>query len=893
MSALINLYIFLRRREWERRNQEAQQDRELFQESTPLFGEPYKTNKGDELSRFVQRMLGNYEDENNSQYIQYDGAMKDRPSAQHVRSGRPSHKDKTDPSFQNLSSYGTAQPGHPGHGSGQPLKKFPFPHGSSVSHSKEEHSESHQQKMDTWSDMRDYSTLPPILPDLSPPAGPLSPLHSSESGDSNQDMDNENEHNHSLSPEYTGSSNRREPLHHLEPQKEVPQLTGDAPPLVSQTFPLPLSSKPNLANSKKPMALVRPMDGPDQVTSESPDLKPSPEDFHGQSYESLPDLKNGSKPSLPPLKVPAQSVEVISTLLHCVKLEMASWPPLLTAIHTPSTAEPSKFSFPIVCVCLTLFLSVCLSLSLSVCLYVFLYFCGSSQEEDRKDISWLLGPFIKKSQPKPNPQNHSEIGPDLESVLNTKPQLRTPPPEETKPRTKRCHTSRTPPAQVQPADAASEAKSTGPNTGHKPTPKPTESGHRKTVGNKQPGRSSKAPRPEEAHSSLQVESVEVTPRDKDSTFTDRPKVKTKSAHEKSSVKKSRSKHTHSNKKEGKDSSAPPRTTLVVESSKPASPSPAAPRSTSPPPKSTSTTETPTPTPTKSSKKSRPRSPSREKKSQGVSRSHPDPPQTLLVKIELSQLSRVPQLPKPTKTSKTSKTSKSSKSVSSKSKTSLEKELGSTGKPSKKRPVSSLLFFLCKEKRCWEGLDKTGKALRYLDAVLSFVESGIAMESDPQTPKSAYTMFSETLDLIRLLIFNLDFNAVSSFALLQMAMFRCKRESALKYSRTLTEHFKVPDQITGTPSPMSPMPSPASSVSSGLGSNPISSSITVAIPQVIQQVASSYVNITALFLSAHDTWEQAEEIARRGSGTLTSGMTPLVRYTRQGLHWLKLDASDSR
>lgn len=45
-------------------------------------------------------------------------------------------------------------------------------------------------------------------------------------------------------------------------------------------------------------------------------------------------------------------------------------------------------------------------------------------------------------------------------------------------------------------------------------------------------------------------------------------------------------------------------------------------------------------------------------------------------------------------------------------------------------------------------DKVGKAFNYLDAAMSFVESGIAMETDPQTPKSAYTMFAETLDLIR-------------------------------------------------------------------------------------------------------------------------------------------------
>lgn len=34
----------LRRKEWVRRNQETQQDKELYQESAPLFREPYKVN---------------------------------------------------------------------------------------------------------------------------------------------------------------------------------------------------------------------------------------------------------------------------------------------------------------------------------------------------------------------------------------------------------------------------------------------------------------------------------------------------------------------------------------------------------------------------------------------------------------------------------------------------------------------------------------------------------------------------------------------------------------------------------------------------------------------------------------------------------------------------------
>jgi len=41
-----------------------------------------------------------------------------------------------------------------------------------------------------------------------------------------------------------------------------------------------------------------------------------------------------------------------------------------------------------------------------------------------------------------------------------------------------------------------------------------------------------------------------------------------------------------------------------------------------------------------------------------------------------------------------------------------------------------------------------KALRYLEAALSFTESAESMQTESQMPKSSYTMFSETLDLIR-------------------------------------------------------------------------------------------------------------------------------------------------
>ncbi|XP_062290398.1 AF4/FMR2 family member 1 [Scomber scombrus] len=230
------------------------------------------------------------------------------------------------------------------------------------------------------------------------------------------------------------------------------------------------------------------------------------------------------------------------------------------------------------------------------------------------------------------------------------------------------------------------------------------------------------------------------------------------------------------------------------------------------------------------------------------------------------------------------------------------------------------------------MDKLSKAFNYLDAAMYFVESGIAMEKDPQISMSSYTMFAETVELLKFVLklkntvdpsappAEKDFLALclKCQSLLQMAMFQHKHKTALKYSKTLTDHFNNSAQATqdpsvytlkgiDTPSPTPSMSSPAStSTSSGPGFSrsglvvgPVGS--TVAVPQAIEQVAFTYVNITTLFLSAHDIWEQAEELAHKGSGllteldtimgplSLTSTMSSVVRYTRQGVHWLRLDS----
>uniref|UniRef100_A0A4W5Q7C9 Uncharacterized protein n=1 Tax=Hucho hucho TaxID=62062 RepID=A0A4W5Q7C9_9TELE len=370
----LNQRNLLRIREWERRNQESLQEKKFYQEKVPLFGEPYKvslTNKGDELSSRIQRMLGSYEDvKNPNPHLCLDSSFSNDPPS-HVTTTyrRPSHsRDRVKPPFQNTPLYGAGQSGSGGPPiscqTSQPLKRLPGP---SASHTQSSLGLSQgqaspdplQRKAEPcpWPDLRECASLTPVLSALSPPAEPLSPLHSSDS----EPQDTPDRHQGStLHPERHPASLLHpdspvpmdgSPLD--DPQRDIPLLAIEgATTLPSQTFSLLLASKPNLVMPQKPTAYVRPMDGQDQVTSESPDLKPSPEGFHGQSYhEPLPALKS-TKPSLSKLKIPSQSIEVSSTLFsHCVEdilREMThSWPPLLTAIHTPSTAEPSKFSFSV------------------------------------------------------------------------------------------------------------------------------------------------------------------------------------------------------------------------------------------------------------------------------------------------------------------------------------------------------------------------------------------------------------------------------------------------------------------------------------------------------------------------------------------------------------------
>ncbi|NXB27796.1 AFF1 protein, partial [Eulacestoma nigropectus] len=234
-------------------------------------------------------------------------------------------------------------------------------------------------------------------------------------------------------------------------------------------------------------------------------------------------------------------------------------------------------------------------------------------------------------------------------------------------------------------------------------------------------------------------------------------------------------------------------------------------------------------------------------------------------------------------------------------------------------------------------DKTGKAFQYLEAALLFIEYGIALESDVLEPKSAYSIFSDTIVLIKFIMTLKPFadSSISSHgkifavlrmrcqSILHMAMFGYKKDTAMRYSRLLNDHFKVGHRViqapspgvarsTGLPSPLSPIPSPAGSVSSqpgsndssGIGHNGIGNSTgsTVTVSCHISSVTSSYVNITSYILHAYEIWEKAETLARKNKEffaelsratsalALTSSLTDLVHYIRQGLQWLRLEAN---
>ncbi|KAF3843411.1 hypothetical protein F7725_002260 [Dissostichus mawsoni] len=224
------------------------------------------------------------------------------------------------------------------------------------------------------------------------------------------------------------------------------------------------------------------------------------------------------------------------------------------------------------------------------------------------------------------------------------------------------------------------------------------------------------------------------------------------------------------------------------------------------------------------------------------------------------------------------------------------------------------------------VDKLGKAVNYVDAALSFMECGKAMEEGPLEAKSPYTMYSETVELIRYAMRlkshtgpgarhedkQLAVLCFRCLALLYWQMFRLKKDHALKYSKVLLDYFKSSPKVPSTP------PTGWSDSGKGAGGPPDSLSPNgkhlsrgsnggsafpshISIPQRIHQMAANHLNITNSVLYSYEYWEVADNLAKEnkeffnylntlsGPLTLHSSIAHAVQYTRQALQWIRISA----
>ncbi|PKK32498.1 AF4/FMR2 family, member 3 [Columba livia] len=331
----------LRRKEWERRNQEAQQEDGAFNTSYSLFSEPYKTNKGDELSNRIQNTLGNYDemkdlltDRSNQSHLV--GVPKPgvpqtslpKPDEHHIADSRPmppppissttSSTPAALPAQQSKSTtMGWQKAGHNAASDGQ-QRASKHGHRSLESHKGDFKLANQKSSLEK---LKRYAS---------------SPTSSSSSSNAAQQS--------SLRNTLGDNVNRVQQPAKLNCSSEGGGQSQERPAKHSgghcvQNFPPSLASKP------------RPMDGQDQAPDESPKLKLPAETT--KSYRGVPSNKPDSartKSKIAKFSIPKQEEDGGTGDNSCIEeilREMThSWPPPLSAIHTPGKAEQSKFPFP-------------------------------------------------------------------------------------------------------------------------------------------------------------------------------------------------------------------------------------------------------------------------------------------------------------------------------------------------------------------------------------------------------------------------------------------------------------------------------------------------------------------------------------------------------------------
>ncbi|NXF35082.1 AFF2 protein, partial [Nyctibius bracteatus] len=280
----------LKRKEWERRNQEVQQDEDLFASGFNLFGEPYKTNKGDALANRVQNTLGNYDEmkdllTNHSNQSHLVGIPKNSvpqtPIDKNEQNFFPEPRNRMIPSHQISGHSSTSMP----------------PPSSLSSNSTLLHSHQSSRKSRT-----DWSR-----------GG-----HNSSGAQPSQSSSQQSRTKHSSSHDQPQGSHSKSPTE-LEfvghgPGSPLPStsLLSANTGLSTQNFPPGLHCKNSMVQ-QKPTAYVRPMDGQDQVPNDSPELKPPIEIESGYGNQSFGTLLEGkvntpsSKNKVPKLNIPPVS----------------------------------------------------------------------------------------------------------------------------------------------------------------------------------------------------------------------------------------------------------------------------------------------------------------------------------------------------------------------------------------------------------------------------------------------------------------------------------------------------------------------------------------------------------------------------------------------------------
>ncbi|KFQ58641.1 AF4/FMR2 family member 4, partial [Pelecanus crispus] len=339
----------LRMKERERRNQEIQQGEEAFPPNSPLFAEPYKvTSKEDKLSSRIQSMLGNYDE--------MKDLIGDRSLQKLVGIPKPTVPSTPDEK-SNQSFFGDQRHNASSHQSSKWTPVGPAPSTSSQSqkrssglqsgHSSQRGSGNNTSSSGQRHDRDSYSSSSirkksqhgseHSKPRSSSPGKPsaVSSLSSSHSRSHGNDHHSK-EHQRSKSP--------RDPDANWDSPSRVPSFSSGQHS--NQSFPPSLMSKSS-SMLQKPTAYVRPMDG-----QESMEPKLSSEHYSSQTHSSsVNELKPSSKAHLTKLKIPSQPLDAsasgdVSCVDEILKEMTHSWPPPLTAIHTPCKTEPSKFPFP-------------------------------------------------------------------------------------------------------------------------------------------------------------------------------------------------------------------------------------------------------------------------------------------------------------------------------------------------------------------------------------------------------------------------------------------------------------------------------------------------------------------------------------------------------------------